>query len=245
MFKKNVCILFKQRDNLQLPLEFSIALNQLESKILKWKKTKIKTNNYNTAKNMAEEFDKKFKSFFSEFCLSVNNATNNLKQSIDVQFNQWYKNAKVDMDYDFEEAFSISDYKYSLPMLKEEFLCLRKERYVDPKEGFFDFLKNSVNNDVKDLVLEITFSYEEWRQYAFEKYLEVATNVINDKAEKLLSYYDELSEYYQKHIDQLIIDTTNEKNCVAERLSEKERLLQLDYDWLEELKDQLYSIERG
>lgn len=242
---KNADIKFTQKDNLQMPSGFSAASEQLNSKILKWRKSKTKTNSYETAQDMAEEFDDKFKNFFSEFYYSVTNDANKLKDNIDSLFKTWYRDANVDVEHVCEESFTTSGYEYSLPMLREEFLNLRTERYVEQKEGFFDLFKNPSDKTVKNLVLETTFAYEEWRQLASKTYLELARNIISDRESELLKYYDKLAERYHKHIDDLISDTSDEKNVVAERLSEDERLLQLDNDWLEELKDQLHLIERG
>ena len=62
---------------------------------------------------------------------------------------------------------------------------------------------------------------------------------------ELLRYYDDMAEDYHKHLVKLIGEKTREKETVSSHLSDDEKRLQEDNDWLSEVKDQLQNIERG
>ena len=55
----------------------------------------------------------------------------------------------------------------------------------------------------------------------------------------------ELSKSYVAHLSDLIEEQTQLKNQEAAKLSDEERLLQNDIDWLMKVQDQLKVIERG
>ena len=60
----------------------------------------------------------------------------------------------------------------------------------------------------------------------------------------LKKYYDQLAEQYISHIQMLIKDQTDKKEAVSMQLSDEERKLQEDNDWLVEFSNRLERIER-
>jgi hypothetical protein len=54
-----------------------------------------------------------------------------------------------------------------------------------------------------------------------------------------------MAENYHEHLSELIEGKSKEKEEVAAQLSDDEKMLQEDNDWLAEVKDQLQNIERG
>ena len=54
-----------------------------------------------------------------------------------------------------------------------------------------------------------------------------------------------IAQIYVNHLEELIGQQSREKDLVSSQLSEEERILQNDNDWLAELQDQLKVIERG
>ena len=59
------------------------------------------------------------------------------------------------------------------------------------------------------------------------------------------NYYNELAKKYHEKLSNLHDCKVKEKNNIASKLSEDERLLQADNEWLTKFKDQLIRIERG
>ena len=70
-------------------------------------------------------------------------------------------------------------------------------------------------------------------------------NVITILFECIQKYEKDISESYIEHLSDLIEEQTQLKNQEAAKLSDEERLLQNDIDWLMKVQDQLKVIERG
>ena len=143
------------------------------------------------------------------------------------------------MDFDYKAK------TYFTPKLIDEFMKMKSEHYVDSKGSILDLFKSNNSNEEKKQVLEITFSYEAWRNRALNEYLPLCQRVIDDWTTTLSMYYSLLAEVYHKHIVELITEKNAQKNKTAEQLSEDEKLQQFDNDWLTELKDRIHLIERG
>ena len=61
----------------------------------------------------------------------------------------------------------------------------------------------------------------------------------------LKQYSDELADVYHEQLVEMIAKKKDEKNTVASQLSEEEKILQEDNDWLTSFMDQLKVIERS
>ena len=72
-----------------------------------------------------------------------------------------------------------------------------------------------------------------------------AKEVVRNLFECMQKYETELSKSYVAHLSDLIEEQTQLKNQEAAKLSDEERLLQNDIDWLMKVQDQLKVIERG
>ena len=96
-----------------------------------------------------------------------------------------------------------------------------------------------------DILRVVTCYLEKWREKAIELVIPVVEQYISESQENLKGYYDELARKYHAKLSELHELKVNEKNGIASQLSEDERMLQADNDWLVVIKDQLARIERG
>ena len=60
-----------------------------------------------------------------------------------------------------------------------------------------------------------------------------------------VKYYALQAEDYHNHLIGLLTELSAEKEQVASTLSDDEKKLQQDNDWLATFRDKLYTIERG
>lgn len=237
--------LFVQRDNLVMPQEYSGSIASFSAKIAEWRKKKTKTTNKDEAQKMADEFNGQLKKFYEEFVNEVDEASIVKSEDIDALFRQWFAATSVEPDYSPTINFNYEAKDYITPSLSEDFMKLKTEQLVDQKNTFLDIFRGGSEFEEKEKILEETFTYEAWRELASEKYLPLCRCVIDDWTTALSKYYSILAEVYHKHIIELINEKTAEKNKIAEQLSEDEKLLQADNDWLTDLKDMLHLAERG
>lgn len=80
---------------------------------------------------------------------------------------------------------------------------------------------------------------------AEEKLLYLAEQFIAENSAALNKYYALQAEDYHNHLIGLLTELAAEKEQVASTLSDDEKKLQQDNDWLATFRDKLYTIERG
>ena len=167
------------------------------------------------------------------------------KQDIDVAYDAWYKNAEFDRDYQVNRpVFAIPNFENEITV-SEVLQKLVEEDYVKPKEDIFGMFFKSTADTSKEPVLQKVFYYQNWRDYVINAVSPKAESVIETLFENIQQYEQVIAENYMVHLAELIEKETSKKDQEAEKLSDEERLLQNDIDWLEKVQDQLKEIERG
>ena len=132
-----------------------------------------------------------------------------------------------------------------IPSLAEELVEMKEITYEESKNDLLNlFLKTSAKEEKKP-VRVVTCYYEKWRNKAVSVFIPAARLYLQEYTDLLREYYDQLSEKFHLHLTELIQKTSEEKEKVSARLSDDDRKLQEDHDWLNTVKDQLFQIERG
>lgn len=236
---------FINRDNLELSIEWSNVEAELISLISNWRKRKTKITDDHEAEKVANEFETDVRNFYKQFVERITCAVQTTKQDIDSTYESWYRNAEFDVDYQLERPEFIipefeDDISFSYDLLK-----LVEEKYVEPKEDILGLFFKSASGTSKEPVLQRTFYYQNWRDYVLSVVRPKEETVVNVLFENIRKYESAVAEKYIAHLTDLIEEQTQMKKREAEKLSDEERLLQNDIDWLIKVKDQLKNIERG
>lgn len=235
--------LFEQRDNYTKPREFDVARQELIKQIQRWKNRKTKVVGDVEAEAAADEFNLYLSKVYQSFCDTLGAEYATAGDVICVEFHAMYAEAQIDTQYvpcDELAAYSMA----SCPDIKVELIAMKQITYEAAKNDFFGLLKKSSDEEVKPV--RIATSYlEQWREKAVERMLPLAENMMNEAATNLAHYYSQQAESYSGHLADLLEQKIAEKNEVSSMLSDEEKKLQEDNDWLTTLKDQLYRIERG
>ena len=95
------------------------------------------------------------------------------------------------------------------------------------------------------MVEVISCSYEKFREKAVELIVPIAKDYIEKCQKKLQGHYTTLANKYHERLSQLYDDQTERKDYLLSQLTEDEKLLQMDNDWMVKLKDHMIEIERG
>lgn len=236
---------FINRDNIDIPVEWNSIENELLNDISIWRKRKTKITDDYEAEIVATEFETDVKKYYMKFLENIVSAANATKQDIDTVYEAWYRNAE------FDTGFQVSSGRYNVPEFSNEVVIaeslkkLFEEEYVQPKEDIFGLLFKASSDAPKELVLQKTYYYQNWRDYVTEVVSSKGKNVITILFECIQKYEKDISESYIEHLSDLIEEQTQLKNQEAAKLSDEERLLQNDIDWLMKVQDQLKVIERG
>lgn len=236
---------FANRDNIEMSMEMLDAKQHLMDDILNWKSKKTKITKESEAINVSKEFDDTLRNLYQNFMQKISNAVTVAQNAIETEFKEWYQQAEFDVDFEpgIHEMMVLEN--KPLPIIADELLKLKEERYVTPKEDLFGLLFKSSEYKELQPVLEVTYYYQKWRDYAAGILDPMADDIIKEYELVLKNYSLEIAEKYQEHLEQLIKEQTIIKEEVSAQLSDDELKLQMDNDWLVEFQDQLKIIERG
>ena len=80
--------------------------------------------------------------------------------------------------------------------------------------------------------------------YAASRVSARAKKLEADCTQKLSEYFDRLVAAYQKHLQMLIAQRESDKAEMTSQLSEEERILQNDSDWLDRFSEFVKKVER-
>ena len=236
---------FINRDNIEVPIEWINIENELMNTISNWRKRKTKIVDEQDAELIANEFESDVKGYYSQFGEKMVNAANAVKQNIDATFQNWYGNAEFDSSYQPKaEGYIIPEFSKEI-IVADELKKLYEEEYVQPKEDILGMFFKTSSEPPKEPVLQKAYYYQSWRNYVIEVVEPKEKEAINGLFESIKTYEQKISELYINHLSELIEEQTQLKNREAAKLSDEERMLQNDIDWLVKVQDQLKVIARG
>lgn len=236
---------FVSRDNLEIPVEWNEAETELLKLVSDWRKRKTKIMDTHEAEMVANEFETDSKRYYGQFLEKMLNVATTTKQDIDSAYDAWYRNAEFDVEYQLNRpVYVIPDFENEISVA-ETLQKLGEEEYVKPKEDLFGMFFKSAADTSREPILQKVFYYQNWRAYVRNIIEPKARYVIQTLFENIQQYERAIVEDYIVHLSELIAGETMKKDQEAAKLSDEERLLQTDIDWLEKVQDQLREIERG
>jgi hypothetical protein len=235
---------FVQRDNFVLPPQFSDAHQELMNFVFKWKNRKTKYVGDYEAESAAGEYNSYIGRILVFFYNSIKSGYYSCAQNIGHEFHSAYSKAGINMEYR-PEGIQLGEIGIiDIPDLKPDLLKLKEITFEDTKNDFFGLFKMSAE-EKSDPVPVVTYYLDQWRSKAAEIITPEADRLVNECQTELLNYYSSMAENYHEHLAELIEEKSKEKEEVAAQLSDDEKMLQEDNDWLAVVKDQLQNIERG
>lgn len=235
---------FVQRDNYVVPYEFQEIRKVFLEQMRRWRNRKTKVVGDMEAIEAAKDYQSHLEKSVTSFINSIKTIYTKAYDTIEDNFLCVYREPQIDTSYRPTMIQATECPEFQMPNLENDLLGLKIITEEDPKTDFLGlFKKNTTEPGVKIRVA--TCYLEEWRSKALEILCPLIDNLINNCCERLKMYYDSLAIAYHEHVDQLIDEKTAEKDIVTAQLSDDERKLQEDNDWMAEVKNQLQIIERG
>lgn len=233
---------FVDLDNYTGAVKFNELKAEIEDLIRNWKIRKTKVVGEAEIDKSATEYEQELIRWTRAFSEKAITYYQSEKSRIEKEFHEIYLQQPLDSEYKPEGVVLDMPSKPEITGIKEILVRLKEERYEEKKD-LLDFFK--VSSEQKELVLVVTCYYEKWREKAIELIIPVVDNYIMESQKNLQNYYEELAKKYHEKLLQLHEYKVEEKNKIASQLSEDERMLQTDNDWLVAFKDRLEKIERG
>jgi hypothetical protein len=246
---KNVGERIVQRDNFEIPAGLYTARQDFISKVQNWRKKKIKITSDSEARKIAVEFDKEIHDFFEDFIRQIAAESQSGIDSIRSRFASEYSYADFNDNYAAERESNIDLSGFEIPKLIESLLKLKREEYVQPGDSPFGIFKNMLGSapraETRELKREVTYLYQEWRDYATATVSPVLGAVIRNVSATLVNSYGRVAGDYLEHLRLLVEQQIALKDAAAAQFSDDERKLQEDNDWFSAFCEKLREIERG
>ena len=219
-----------------------------EEEILKrigsWRGNKTKIYKSEEAIAAAIDFEKDVKQWLLGFGRNTENEAENRLNSIRKDLESEYRNLQYD---DFQAGVllpSFPDMEIIKPFF-ETLLKLKEERYVEAKEDLIGMLFRTRQTEEKQMSLETTYHYKDWRDCVAILAKSASDRYIKQLEAICEEYLADLKNEYINHIDAAAEQEILKKEEVSSQLSEDEKKLQIDNEWLAQFKEQIKAIERG
>lgn len=227
--------------------EFEKLYVQLNETITHWKsRTKQIRNDIEAEKMMKELQGLTEKSLF-EFKNAANRLFDDKLSELMNIFSRLYKDSNIQDSFYVHSRNELIISKYEVKNFSEKLRVLRQERLV-PKEDIFGLINRIVKNEqnkIQELVPDITYDLDKFREIACKETLPIAQNLLTDIENRLQSIQLYIVDEYKTHLSTILNEKLLEKANEANQLSAAEKHLQDKKDWLIEFSGQLSEIERG
>ena len=213
--------------------------------IQEWRIKKTKITKVDEAEKNAVDFEAETKAAYDKYLLSIDELYNRNIEDLETEYAQWYAEAE------YIDGFSpvINDIEKPsvdpMPSFNGDLLEMKDEKYVLAKEGLIEKFFKESSDDPKEMVLETTYYMQEWRNHVYEISEPIAHRVLNEYFDMICDYEKRLISEYIQHLSEEINKKKKERTSVSRQLSEEERQLQANNDWVRQFDDILRSIERN
>ncbi|MGX7063740.1 hypothetical protein ACWN6V_00400 [Enterococcus cecorum] len=227
--------------------EFEKLYVQLNETITHWKSRTKQIRNDSEAEKMMKELQGLTEKSLFEFKNAANRLFDDKLSELMNIFSRLYKDSNIQDSFYVHSRNELIISKYEVKNFSEKLRVLRQERLV-PKEDIFGLINRIVKNEqnkIQELVPDITYDLDKFREIACNETLPIAQNLLTDIENRLQSIQIYIVDEYKTHLSTILNEKLLEKANEANQLSVAEKHLQDKKDWLIEFSGQLSEIERG
>lgn len=227
--------------------EFEKLYVQLNETITHWKSRTKQIRNDSEAEKMMKELQGLTEKSLFEFKNATNRLFDDKLSELMNIFSRLYKDSNIQDSFYVHSRNELIISKYEVKNFSEKLRVLRQERLV-PKEDIFGLINRIVKNEqnkIQELVPDITYDLDKFREIACNETLPIAQNLLIDIENRLQSIQLYIVDEYKTHLSTILNEKLLEKAKEANQLSAAEKHLQDKKDWLIEFSGQLSEIERG
>ena len=227
--------------------EFEKLYVQLNETITHWRSRTKQIRNDSEAEKMMKELQGLTEKSLFEFKNAANRLFDDKLSELMNIFSRLYKDSNIQDSFYVHSRNELIISKYEVKNFSEKLRVLRQERLV-PKEDIFGLINRIVKNEqnkIQELVPDITYDLDKFREIACNETLPIAQNLLTDIENRLQSIQLYIVDEYKTHLSTILNEKLLEKANEANQLSAAEKHLQDKKDWLIEFSGQLSEIERG
>lgn len=228
------------KDNLDVPSDYDNELEELYSTISTWRRKKTKITAESDADISATEYTKVILNAFNGFIDRIDRVTATAIEGIGFTIRSAYAIAEADSGFAADHILLREKPELIIPITRKDFLRIKEENYVIPKESGFLFKQA----EERGPVLETVYYTQNWREYAINVVKPIAEGYLDDRYDSLCEYNANMTAAYHSQLQHMIEDKLMEREEIAQLLSDEEKQLERDNKWITYLAEQVELLER-
>lgn len=222
---------------------FLIEKSSLISGISAWRDRKLSTAVPEEAKAYAHDLSNFVQRQYSHYAQNMKEIFTKEVGNVKDTCYEWYASGQIDPDFKADDV-PIPDIRYyEMDSIYDTLMTMHEQVFVR-QEDLVGKLFRKGNADQNNMVCLDTFYFHKWREHAASRVSARAKKLEADCTQKLSEYFDRLVAAYQKHLQMLIAQRESDKAEMTSQLSEEERILQNDSDWLDRFSEFVKKVER-
>ena len=239
---KDAQFALSNRDRYSIPDDFVVNRSNLFKTINSWRVRKTKITDRIEAIQYATEFSdyviSQYKKYTSAMEVAFNDALESIKGAL------YSRYCESQPEYSFMPTLNYDPViAESIPDFATELMTLKKEEYVTPKDNSILFRWKKNDDSEREPVLETTYFLNEWREYAVQKLSHPTDEYSSELHDCLNQCGIDLTEAYLEELKKALEKNTSLRDSVSDQLSDSEKRIQTDIDWLGTAMDMLKDIE--
>ena len=225
------------------PASFVFAKKKLDERVFSWRKKKTKCIQKEEAEKLAEELIHVVNRALKEYTNALHVSIAEIKEGINQAKVAIYMESGLTDDFSAEnveldkpEPTEITDFKSDLMEMKVE------EKVLKHAVGFFYIPSKNQDDDYE---IQSAYYMQKWREEASSILEPITKKLAMECMEAISKYNDVVTNIYMEHLDRAVVNKREEIEELTKQLSDEEKQIQQDTEWMNEFKQQLRSIERG
>ena len=231
----------------EMPADWIRLKEFLIKKISDWKKKKTKITSAEEAEKQAQIFTAYVKEQYYDFLGHLYITVQSIYSEKQNELFDYIKNCPTGstvITHLEKEPDPISFDGNSLD-IADHLMSLKKEEYVTVNNDFKMLLFMQAKPDKDEQILETSYYYQEWRDYACN----IAGNLADASIQEYFRNYCAMNasciNTYKTILESLIAEKTEQLNTESAKLSDEERRIQKDNEWLNTFRVMLEDLKRG
>ncbi|MFC2662460.1 MAG: hypothetical protein ACFNYI_04845 [Eubacterium sp.] len=236
---------FSDHDTLNMPQSWTQILRDLDHRAAGWRSRKTKISREEEAEKSAREYDTELHRMYEEYLTKLDQILDRGVLQLAEERRSTYQRSKCSDGYVASDVHVPNTEKPLLSSVEESLIKLRHERMVQPKEDLFGQLLKTGKSGPVEAVREVTWNYQEWRDYARKQLIPAAEKYARNRWMTVKEWYDVLSDDYCRHIDERLNELNQKREKASSQLSEEAQKIQTDNVWLDTFRDKLQQIARA
>jgi len=231
----------------EIPSDWIKPKEYLMQSISEWKKKKTKITSVEEAESQSRLFESEVKELFNSFSKNLyiavsDSYSENQKKLFDIIMDCPIGEngitrlesipGKIETD---QSSINIAGY----------LMEMKHDQYVTVKDDLRTLLFMQTKPDKDEQVLETAFYYQEWRDYACAIVKNLAESLIEQYMHQFTENNSLYIETYKTILENIIAEKTQQLESESSKLSDDEKKIQKDNEWVTEFKAKLEDLKRG